>query len=157
MDEGGVAVVGAGEVGGIEGDGLAVDVGDGEGNFEWRYGGDGAVEVDDGLGEAGDLGCGVGVEAIGSGVGGEVEVEGAILLEEDEDVLDVLAEELEFSVVGEAGFGGGREGEALDGGAGGWGNVCLRCAVQSAGTSAKNARSRTDCILKKSPRAETIC
>jgi hypothetical protein len=38
----------------------------------------------------------LGVEAVRAGKGAEVEVEGAVFLEQDEDVLDVLSEELEL-------------------------------------------------------------
>jgi hypothetical protein len=89
------------EVGGVERDGVAVDVGDGKGNFEGGDGGDAAVELTMGWVKPGIWPERAGVEAVGAGVGGEVEVEGAVFLEEDEDVLHFLAEELEFGRVGE--------------------------------------------------------
>ena len=125
MGDADVGVIDRGDVGRVERDGLAVRIDHGEGDFEGRDAADGAVEVDDGLGEAGDGCCGMRVEAFGTGVGGEVEVEGAVLLEEDEDVLHLFAEQLELGVVREDGFAGGRDGEALDGGTGGRSDVGL--------------------------------
>ena len=91
-----VAVVGTGDVGWVKRDDFAVNVGDRCRDAKGKDGGDSTVEVDDGLVETGDLRFGLGVEAVGAGVGAEVEVEGAVFLEENEDVLDVLAEEFEL-------------------------------------------------------------
>ncbi len=47
--------------------------------------------------------CAVGLrkQAVGTGVGAEVEVKGSVLLEENEDVLDMPAEQIEFLCVTE--------------------------------------------------------
>ena len=128
-------VVGA-DVGGIERDGFAVGVGEGEGDAEGLDGGDAAVGVDDGLIEARNLVGRMREEAFGSGVGSEVEVEGAVLLEEDEDVFHMLSEELELFSVGEQGLVGEIAGVAGGGGAGRrWGGDDVRklCAAGGGG------------------------
>ena len=69
-----------------------------------QKGGDGAdraVGQNDRLDEAGGFGGGLGEQSTSAGVGAEVEVKGAVLLEENEDVLDVLAKQSEFLSVSE--------------------------------------------------------
>ena len=118
---GGVGVIDGGGVLGVERDGMALGVADGGGNAKGRDGGEGAVYVDEGLDEAGSFSGGMGVEAFGAGVGAEVGVEGTILLEEDEDVLDVAAEEFQLLLAGERGLGQGGGFEAGGWGLRGWG------------------------------------
>ena len=117
--DGDVIVIGASEIGWVERYRLAVDVDHGERNLKRGDGGDSAVEVDDRLNKAGYFRRGMGVQAVGAGISGEVEVKGAVFLEEDEDVLDLFAEEFQLGLLGEDGFAGGGDSPARDLGAGG--------------------------------------
>lgn len=123
--DGDVIVIGAREIGWVERYRLATDVDHGKRNFKRGDGGDSAVEVDDGLNKAGHFRRWMGVQAVSAGISGEVKVKGAVFLEEDEDVLDLFAEEFQLGLLGEDGFAGGGDGPALDLRAGGRRCLCF--------------------------------
>jgi hypothetical protein len=79
----------------------ATGVGDRLRNLE---GGDGARpsrRIHDRLGKARASRGRLREQAVGARIGAEVEVEGSVLLEENEDILDVPAEQIEFLIVTE--------------------------------------------------------
>lgn len=123
--DGDVIVIRASEIGWVERYRLATDVDHGKRNFKRGDGGDGTVDVDDGLNKAGYFRRGMGVQAVSAGISGEVKVKGAVFLEEDEDVLDLFAEEFQLGLLGEDGFAGGGDGPALDLRAGGRRCLCF--------------------------------
>ena len=94
-------VIAGRNVSGLDGDCLAVCIYDRGWNSEGRNGSEGSVSIHDVLRKTWNLvrrarAVGAGVETVRAGVGCEIEIEGAVFLEEYKDVFDAAANELQF-------------------------------------------------------------
>src|SRR5208337_4105545 len=89
---GGVAVIHGVRILGVQRHCIAVNVLDGLGNQEWGNGFNVSSCIDDRLVKTRSFASGLREQAPGSGIGAEVEVEGTVFLEENEDILNVLTE-----------------------------------------------------------------
>src|SRR6187402_99336 len=138
-----VAVVHRSDVGGIQRNRLSVDVLYGRRYAKSSNAPNRSINIDDRLGKAGCLVCWMRKEPLRSWVGAKVEVEGAILLEEDEDVFYLASYELQLCVLRDRRLAGGIDKIWLQLFSGGWSKFYF-AHLRGCGDRAKQERKRKD-------------